>query len=513
MSDPAGNEENMTTQPIEGEQQANPDSPVGRAETEAEIARLAAEKGLTAPGQPEPGGEGPEQREQPGEPVQPAEADPEAASNVIQLRTPKGALTIRPGQVDLDSRQVAALVAIGIDTNKDPGVVHHIRPFMHMCQIRDLDPYAKEAYLIGRGNGDNRKYTMQVAIDGYRKMAGNTGRFIRVKKTLWTGQDDDDRTWVRFTDEDGDVVMQRVWFDQWPEARGYPGAAKVVIEHYDETGRITSTAAIADWKMYAPLVDKWHWGERKGEKVYDLDAQGNRIQELTEMWAKGYAHMLAKCAEALAHRRAFPNTMNGVYIHEEMHRADAEERTREQATAREVRRRAHAEATSSAGETVQGTATETTPAAQTGEPERGGEPVRVGETAQDIVEAIIVENDDADAHEAEAEASADRAPEPQPDAQPDARTPQDRARMLRAELEYQARILGHAPRALARRPMATARKDLDDFTDVDLLPMVTGLRTMVVDRLRATNQSRDAAIYAEIGPDQVVAIEAVFGED
>lgn len=474
------------------------------------------------------------------DPVQPAEADPEASGKVIALPTTRGALTLRPDQVDLDPRQAAALVAIGIDVHTDPAVQPHIRPFMHMCQIRGLDPWAREAYLIGRGTGDNRKYTMQVGIDGYRKMAGNTGRFIRVKETLWTGQEDDDRSWYR--DERG--VMRRVWWDQWPSSRGYPGAAKVVIEHYDESGEITETEAIADWTMYAPFSDKWEWHPtQRGKKVYPRDDEGKPIKVLNEMWTKGFAHMLAKCAEALAHRRAFPGTMNGIYVHEEMHRADVEERARVASIARTRRQEAHARAVGitqvsapqqpspQSGEQSGEWADEPEGAAPSGpivvgdvvgevldqmpgapaaeQPEQSEQPdaqteaepearIGGGEPAQESGETDAQSDAQSDAQPARPDAREDAHASAQEPAQARAQSAGERADLLRAELEFQAGVLGHPVRTLARRPMQAARKDVADFTDAELLPLVVGLRPGVVARLDALDRQRDAALYADL---------------
>lgn len=128
-------------------------------------------------------------------PVQPAEVEPAPMGKVLEFRSPKGSLTLRPNQSVLEPEQHAALLAIGIDTKANGGaVVPHLRAFIHMCQIRDLDPFAREAYLIARGKGDKTTYTMQTGIDGYRKMAAATGRFIRVRSRLWTGQEDDDKS-------------------------------------------------------------------------------------------------------------------------------------------------------------------------------------------------------------------------------------------------------------------------------------------------------------------------------
>lgn len=204
-----------------------------------------------------------------------------------------GTLAIRADQTEWDPVQREGLAAIGIPTTgPDAFPAGQIVAFLHLCQKRGLDPFAREAYLIARGNGDNRKFTMQVGIDGYRKNAQETGRFIRRVGVYWTGTDDDQRSW-RW--DETEEVMKRVWFDQWPAARANPGSAKCVLEHYDEAGNVVRTEAIADWDMYAPLYEKWAWNAQQRKKLPVLDEHGKKIMELGEMWAKGGPHMLAKC--------------------------------------------------------------------------------------------------------------------------------------------------------------------------------------------------------------------------
>jgi phage recombination protein Bet len=379
------------------------------------------------------------------------ETPPETATNVIALpeRESGGYLTLRPGQTEFDAHQKAALTAIGIDLVKDPGIVPHARAFLHLCQSQGLDPFKREAYLIGRGTGEYRKWTMQTGIDGYRKMAARTGRFIRVLDTLWTGPDDDDRSYRM----DSEGVMRRVWYDQWPASRGYPGAAKVVVQHYDNAGNVVTTSAVADWGMYAPFSPKYEGYGKSRTKVRGPD--GKDVMVLNDMWEKGYAHMLSKCAEALAYRKAFPSDMGGFVTHEEMHRADQIERDRLAQVQAANRRAAFEKATQAPAGAVSAASMPVPDDAVEPDAPAGAEPtgpMLVGDVAEAVVDGLTVEPESAQT----------TAPSDAPDvvAAPDvpSLSEDERYVMAREELDYQASVLGKPDgEALAARQVKARR--------------------------------------------------------
>jgi phage recombination protein Bet len=190
------------------------------------------------------------------------------------------ALTIQDGQEFWSEHQLAALVQLGVKDapNGDLAV------YFHQCQRTGLDPFARQIYMIGRYDGQTRgtKYTIQTGIDGFRlvgrRAADATHHTISISETEWCGPDG---------------VWRDVWLSTDP-----PAAARITL--YRDGGAFP---AIALWSEYA-----------------QTKADGS----LTRMWKDRAAGQLAKCAEALAWRKAFPQDLSGLYTSDEMARANGD---------------------------------------------------------------------------------------------------------------------------------------------------------------------------------------------
>lgn len=144
--------------------------------------------------------------------------------------------------------------------------------FLHACKRTGLDPLMKQMYAVKRwSNADKREVmSFQTGIDGYRLIADRTG--------LYAGSDE----------------------PLYEEANGMPAKSTVTV-YKIVGGQRCAFSASARWSEYV---------------------QANREGQPTSMWKKMPYLMLAKCAEALALRKAFPAELSGVYTHEEMMQAD-----------------------------------------------------------------------------------------------------------------------------------------------------------------------------------------------
>ena len=175
-------------------------------------------------------------------------------------------LAIHDDQSFWTDQQLAALRQLGVDANSQGDLA----VFFHQAQRSGLDPFKREIYMITRKG----KPTIQTGIDGFYKIADRvsrkTGGTWGISETLWCGQDGQ-------------------WADVWLQA-GPPAAAKVTLER--NGARFTVVALTSEYMAQGP------------------------------MWQKMPARMIAKCAEALAIRKAFPEDLSGLYTADEMAQAD-----------------------------------------------------------------------------------------------------------------------------------------------------------------------------------------------
>ena len=172
---------------------------------------------------------------------------------------------------DLDLDLIKRTIAVGASNDE-------LALFAAQCRRTGLDPFARQINFVLRRSKDKdgnwiQKASIMISIDGARLMAARTGLYAG-SSTVWCGDDGQ-------------------WVDVWLSEKA-PAASKVTVSRGGG-----EFSGIALWREYG------------------ANAQG-------PLWRSMPAHMLAKCSEMLALRKAFPAELSGLYSSDEMAQADTQ---------------------------------------------------------------------------------------------------------------------------------------------------------------------------------------------
>lgn len=157
------------------------------------------------------------------------------------------------------------------DTYANGATEKEFQVLLEIAKLRRLNPLLRQIHFVKRWNKQLGRdvWAAQVSVDGLRAIAERTGKY--------DGQDEP---------------------EFGPIADGFPEWCKVKVYRKDWT---------------RPAVGLAYWSEY---------VQKSRDGGPTRFWADMPRVMIAKCAEAIAMRKAFPEDLGGLYTDEEMQQAD-----------------------------------------------------------------------------------------------------------------------------------------------------------------------------------------------
>ena len=188
--------------------------------------------------------------------------------------------TASTGQVELAASWTPEQVEL-IKSTIAPGATDdELKLFLYQCKRLGADPLTKQIHAVKRWDREQKRevMAMQSSIDFMRVLALRTGEYAGQDPAQWCNADGD-------------------WMNIWVKTTAPAGALVGV---------------------YRKGIDRPFVGVAR----YDSYVQLKRDGKPNKFWATMPDVMLAKCAESLALRKAFPNDLGDLYSDDEMSAAD-----------------------------------------------------------------------------------------------------------------------------------------------------------------------------------------------
>ncbi|MDB5490318.1 MAG: recombinase, partial [Micavibrio sp.] len=225
--------------------------------------------------------------------------------------------TISPPQLRAYSRSQLSLIrkTIAKDCNNE-----EFDLFIEICKHQGLDPFKKQIYAfvfkkIRKTKDDatgqwtevtDRTLTPVTSIDGYRAKAARQRDY-------------------RPSDSEPDFEIDKDAIDPKRNPHGIV-KCRVVVYQFGPDRQWYPIVGVARWEEMAPIVEGGDWVNNKfqGNGEFTLDPKKPN-------WRKMDFIMLAKCAEANALRKGWPEEFSGLYISEEIDRMSSDQSATEAA--------------------------------------------------------------------------------------------------------------------------------------------------------------------------------------
>jgi len=175
--------------------------------------------------------------------------------------------------------------------------------FIEIARSKGLDPFSRQILplVFGKDKPKKRRMSIVFGIDGLRTLAARSGDY----------RPDPDEPAFEYDQAQKDPILNPL------------GIVKATVRVYkqDSRGDWYPVTGVAYWDEFAPLKDEWAYSEQHGKDR----PTGKKTLDTSGQWGKMPRVMLSKCAEAQALRRAWPETVGGLYEPSELDQARAVE--------------------------------------------------------------------------------------------------------------------------------------------------------------------------------------------